>query len=199
MKSEPKVVGLTGGIGSGKTTVANYFKELGVPIYIADVEAKALMNRSKVIKRKLIQIFGEDTYENNNLNKAFIAGKIFNDKSLLEQMNSIVHPKVASHFKRWLKKQAAPYVIKEAAIIFENGSYKSLDLTITVVAPENIRIKRVIERDNSTAEKVEAIIKNQWSDAEKVKLSDFVIENISLEDTKLQVKKIHQEILKKYQ
>jgi dephospho-CoA kinase len=199
MKSEPKVVGLTGGIGSGKTTVANYFKELGVPIYIADVEAKALMNRSKVIKRKLIQIFGEDTYENNNLNKAFIAGKIFNDKSLLEQMNSIVHPKVASHFKRWLKKQTAPYVIKEAAIIFENGSYKSLDLTITVVAPENIRIKRVIERDNSTAEKVEAIIKNQWSDSEKVKLSDFVIENISLEDTKLQVKKIHQEILKKYQ
>lgn len=199
MKSEPKVVGLTGGIGSGKTTVANYFKELGVPIYIADVEAKALMNRSKVIKRKLIQIFGEDTYENNNLNKSFIAGKIFNDKSLLEQMNSIVHPKVASHFKRWLKKQTAPYVIKEAAIIFENGSYKSLDLTITVVAPENIRIKRVIERDNSTAEKVEAIIKNQWSDSEKVKLSDFVIENISLEDTKLQVKKIHQEILKKYQ
>ncbi|MCB0461073.1 MAG: dephospho-CoA kinase [Flavobacteriaceae bacterium] len=199
MKSEPKVVGLTGGIGSGKTTVANYFKELGVPIYIADVEAKALMNRSKVIKRKLIQIFGEDTYKNNNLNKPFVASKIFNDKSLLEQMNSIVHPKVASHFKRWLKKQTTPYVIKEAAIIFENGSYKSLDLTITVVAPENIRIKRVIERDNSTAEKVEAIIKNQWSDAEKIKLSDFVIENISLDYTKSQVKKIHREILKKYQ
>lgn len=197
MKATPKIVGLTGGIGSGKTTVANFFKNLGVPIYIADDEAKALMVRSKIIKRKLIQLFGEKAYVGDKLNKPFIANKIFNDEALLEKMNSIIHPKVASHFKRWLKKQDGPYVIKEAAILFENATYKSLDLVITVVAPEKERINRVIERDKSSEEKVKAIIKNQWSDAKKVKLSDFVIENINLKDTKTQVLKIHQQILKK--
>jgi dephospho-CoA kinase len=194
-----KIVGLTGGIGSGKTTVANYFKELGIPVYIADVEAKLLMKRSKVIIRKLIQLFGSETYYKGKLNKPFIANKIFNDPVLLEKMNTIVHPKVASHFKRWLKKQDAPYVIKEAAIIFENNTYTSLDYIITVIAPERTRINRVIERDGSSEERVKAIIKNQWSDAEKVKLSDFVIENIELADTKNQVINIHQKILKKRQ
>lgn len=192
-----KIVGLTGGIGSGKTTVANYFKELGIPVYIADVEAKLLMKRSKVIIRKLIQLFGSETYYKGELNKPFIANKIFNDPVLLEKMNTIVHPKVASHFKRWLKKQDAPYVIKEAAIIFENNTYTSLDYIITVIAPERTRINRVIERDKSSEERVKAIIKNQWNDAEKVKLSDFVIENIELADTKNQVINIHQKILKK--
>jgi len=198
MKATSKIVGLTGGIGSGKTTVANFFKDLGVPIYIADDEAKALMIRSKVVKRKLIQLFGEKAYFGGKLNKPFIANKIFNDKALLEKMNSIVHPKVASHFKRWLNKQDTPYVIKEAAILFENGTYKSLDLVITVTAPEKVRINRVIERDKSSEEKVKAIIKNQWSDAKKVKLSDFIIENVNLKDTKTQVLKIHQKILNKY-
>jgi len=197
MQTLPKIIGLTGGIGSGKTTVANYFKELGVPVYIADVEAKALMNRSKVIKSKLIQLFGNEAYFNESLNKPFIANKIFNDAALLEKMNAIVHPKVASHFKRWLKKQDAPYVLKEAAIIFENGTYTSLDFIITVIAPEKTRINRVVERDKSSEEKVKAIIKNQWSDAKKVKLSDFVIENIDLVKTKSQVLNIHKKILKK--
>ena len=192
-----KIVGLTGGIGSGKTTVANYFKELGIPVYIADVEAKLLMKRSKVIIRKLIQLFGSETYYKGELNKPFIANKIFNDPVLLEKMNTIVHPKVASHFKRWLKRQDAPYVIKEAAIIFENNTYTSLDYIITVIATERTRINRVIERDKSSEERVKAIIKNQWSDAEKVKLSNFVIENIELADTKNQVINIHQKILKK--
>lgn len=198
MKSTPKIVGLTGGIGSGKTTVANFFKDIGIPIYIADDEAKALMIRSKVIKRKLIQLFGDKAYVEGNLNKTFIANKIFNDKALLEKMNNIVHPKVASHFKRWIKRQNTPYVIKEAAILFENGTYKDLDLVITVIAPEKTRINRVIQRDKSSEEKVKAIIKNQWSDDKKVKLSDFVIENLNLKDTKTQVLKIHEKILNKY-
>ena len=197
MQVTTKIVGLTGGIGSGKTTVANYFKELGIPVYIADVEAKLLMKRSKVIIRKLIQLFGSETYYKGELNKPFIANKIFNDPVLLEKMNTIVHPKVASHFQRWLKKQDAPYVIKEAAIIFENNTNTSLDYIITVIAPERTRINRVIERDKSSEERVKAIIKNQWNDAEKVKLSDFVIENIELADTKNQVINIHQKILKK--
>ncbi len=197
MQVTTKIVGLTGGIGSGKTTVANYFKELGIPVYIADVEAKLLMKRSKVIIRKLIQLFGSETYYKGELNKPFIANKIFNDSVLLEKMNTIVHLKVASHFQRWLKKQDAPYVIKEAAIIFENNTNTSLDYIITVIAPERTRINRVIERDKSSEERVKAIIKNQWNDAEKVKLSDFVIENIELADTKNQVINIHQKILKK--
>lgn len=197
--SASKIVGLTGGIGSGKTTVATYFSELGIPVYVADVEAKLLMNRSKVIKRKLIQLFGSNAYTSKGLNKTFIASKIFNDALLLEKMNNIVHPKVAAHFKKWHKKQEAPYVIKEAAIFFENGSYKFLDVIITVVAPESARIKRVIQRDQSSEEKIRAIINTQWSDEEKVKLSDFVIENIDLEATKKQVHKIHKQILKKCQ
>jgi len=199
MKDTPKIVGLTGGIGSGKTTVANYFKELGVPVYTADIEAKGLMKRSKVIRRKLIQLFGEKAYSQKELNKPFIANKIFNDKSLLEKMNAIVHPKVATHFRRWLKKQDAHYVIKEAAIIFENNSYKSYDFIITVIAPEDLRLERVVKRDDSSEDKVKAIMKNQWNDADKTKLSDFVIKNLTLHDTKKQVKKIHKQILKKSQ
>ncbi|PTM07029.1 MAG: dephospho-CoA kinase [Bacteroidetes bacterium] len=195
----PKIVGLTGGIGSGKTTVTNFFSEIGIPVYIADLEAKALMTRSKVIRRKLLQLFGHEAYIEEDLNKAFIANKIFNDVSLLEKMNNIVHPKVTSHFKKWVKKQNSPYVIKEAAIFFENGTYKALDFIITVVAPETTRIKRVIARDQSSEEKVKAIIKNQWSDEEKVKLSDFVIENLDINDTKNQVKRIHEKILKRCQ
>ncbi len=191
-----KLVGLTGGIGSGKTTVANYFEELGVPVYIADSEAKALMNRSKVIRRKLIALFGNEAYIENTLNRPFIAQQIFNDKKLLNAMNAIVHPKVASHFKRWVNKQDSPFVISEAAILFENGSYKKYDYIITVTAPEDIRLQRVIKRDNSNKQKVEAIMANQWSDQEKIKRSDFVIENIDLEQTKIQVRKIHKKILK---
>ena len=192
------VVGLTGGIGSGKTTVAKMFEELGVPIYIADIEAKKLINRSKVIKRKLITLFGEEAYINNKINRVFIANQIFNNQDLLNKMNQIVHPKVASHFKRWLKKQASPFVIKEAAIFFENGSYKDLDAIITVTASIEERIKRVTQRDNSTKEKVLAVMKNQWDDKKKVELSDYVIYNTDLDSTQKQVVEIHQDILKKF-
>lgn len=190
------VVGLTGGIGSGKTTVAKQFMVLGIPVYIADEEAKKLMNTSQVIKRKLIQLFGNEAYVNDRLNKPFIANIIFNDKSYLEKMNAIVHPQVATHFKKWVLKQNAPYVIKEVAILFENDGYKQCDYVITVTAPKNIRIERLLERDATTKDKIEAIMKNQWSDEEKIKLSDYVIANIDLENTKRQVHKIHKEILK---
>jgi dephospho-CoA kinase len=190
------VVGLTGGIGSGKTTVANFFKELGVPVYIADDEAKQLMVRSKVIKRKLIALFGEDAYVDKELNKPFIASKIFRNKDYLQKMNGIVHPKVASHFKRWLKKQDSAYVIKEAAIIFEHNKEANYDFIVTVIANLDDRINRVIKRDNSNKSKIESIIRNQMSDEEKIKKSHFIIKNDSLEDTKSQVIKTHQSILK---
>lgn len=191
------IVGLTGGIGSGKTTVAKEFEKLGVPIYIADEEAKKLMNRSPVIRRELTHLFGKDAYVDGELNRPFIANIIFNDKSFLEKMNAIVHPRVGKHFNKWIFKQNAPYVIKEVAILFENGGYQACDYIITVVAPKAVRIKRLLERDNTSKEKIEAIMKNQWSDEEKAKRSHFVINNVNLDDTKAQVLQIHQEILKK--
>ncbi|WP_194768563.1 dephospho-CoA kinase [Tamlana sp. I1] len=190
------VVGLTGGIGSGKTTVAKMFKDLGVPVYIADDEAKKLMLESKTIKQELIQLFGENAYIKEGLNKPFIANIIFNDKSYLQKMNQIVHPRVAEHFKSWAIKQDAPYVIKEVAILFENGGHEACDYVITVTASKEIRIERLLERDETSVEKIEAIMKNQWSDEEKIKRSQFVIFNNTLEETREQVLKVHQEIIR---
>ncbi|MBU2930038.1 dephospho-CoA kinase [Winogradskyella psychrotolerans] len=190
------VVGLTGGIGSGKSTILKCFKSYGIPVYIADDEAKALMNRSKVIRRKLIHLFGDKAYENNVLNRPYLASKIFNDKTLLSKMNAIVHPKVAAHFKQWLSKQDAAYVIKEVAIIFENNLQNEYDYIITVVADKDLRIKRVMQRDGVSQEKVEAIMKNQWSDADKIEKSDFVIVNNTLQEAREQAENIHNNLLK---
>ncbi|GAB1857768.1 dephospho-CoA kinase [Flavobacteriaceae bacterium MHTCC 0001] len=190
------IVGLTGGIGSGKTTVAKEFTALGIPVYIADIEAKQLMNRSKVIKRKLIALFGENAYHNGELNRPYLADVIFNNKSYLEKMNAIVHPKVGRHFEKWALKQDAPYVIKEVAILFENGGNAYCDFTITVTASLNLRIERLLKRDNTSKEKIKAIMDNQWSDEKKVALSSFVITNETLEGMKRQVLDIHQQILK---
>jgi len=190
-----KTVVLTGGIGSGKTTVAKMFAALGVPIYIADDEAKKLMTTSKVVRQKLIALFGDDAYKNNVLNRPFLADSIFNNKALLEEMNAIVHPEVNTHFIEWKAKQTAPYVLKEAAIIFENGSYKNYNYIITVYAPKAVKVERVLKRDTTTIEKIEAIMKNQWSDDEKIKLSNYVIENLNLEKTKKQVHAIHLKLL----
>ncbi|GGG43044.1 dephospho-CoA kinase [Bizionia arctica] len=190
-----KVVGITGGIGSGKTTVAKQFEALGVPVYIADVEAKKLMNTSKIIRRKLIALFGEEAFFDNTLNRPFLADKIFNNASYLEKMNAIVHPKVASHFKNWVKKQKAPYVLKESAILFENGAYKFCDLVITVTAPLELRKERLLKRDDTTLEKIQAIIDNQWDDNKKIEKSQFVIVNKDLEQTQLQVQLTHNKIV----
>lgn len=186
-----KVVGLTGGIGSGKTTVTKMFSALGVPVYIADDEAKKLTNTSRIIREKLIALLGEEAYINDNLNRKFVADKIFNDKKLLETVNSIIHPEVAIHFEEWVNKQSGAYVIKEAAILFENGGYKKCDLVILVTAPEYVRIARVMKRDNTSKDKVEERIKNQWPDSKKIELADIVIDNIDLEDTQQLVNSIH--------
>lgn len=178
-----QIIGLTGGIGSGKSTVASFFAQLGVPVYIADTEAKALMNRSKVIRRKLIALFGPEAY-NDQLNTEHIAKIVFNDAAKLEALNNIVHPKVASHFKRWAQKQKTPFVIKEAAILFENGGYKQCDKTILVTAPSKIRVQRVMDRDGSDQQQVLQRMQHQWPDSKKIPLADFVIENIDLEETK---------------
>ncbi len=189
-----KIVGLTGGIGSGKTTVAKLFSELGVPIYIADIEAKRLTDSSKVIRRKLIALLGEEAYLGSKLNRKFVADKIFNNKTLLENVNAIIHPKVAAHFKKWLAKQKASYVIKEAAILFENGGYKNCDLVILVTAPKQIRIARIMLRDKASKTEIEQRMNNQWSDEKKQKLADIIIFNVDLKNTQKKVESIHKSL-----
>ncbi|WP_053971901.1 dephospho-CoA kinase [Mangrovimonas sp. ST2L15] len=191
------IVGLTGGIGSGKTTVAKMFQEFNIPIYIADDEAKKLMVTSKFIKRKLIALFGDNVYVQGQLNKPLISQAIFNDKEKLKQMNAIVHPRVGQHFDRWVKKQNTPYVLKESAILFESGGADQCDLIVTVTAPKEIRIERVLERDDSSKEKVESIMANQLGEKEKIAKSNFVIHNLNLEETQKQVREIHLKILQK--
>lgn len=190
------IVGLTGGIGSGKTTVAQEFQELGVPVYIADDEAKKIMHESKIVKRELRALFGDKAYVSGVLNKAYIAQKVFNDKNYLSQINTIIHPKVASHFQKWLQKQDAPYIIKEVAILFENGGDKYCDFIITVTATMNARIKRLLKRDPTTKEKILAIMKNQWTDEQRLKKSNFIIHNETETSTRAQVLKIHKDLLK---
>lgn len=189
-------VGLTGGIGSGKTTVANYFIELGIPVYFADKEAKQLMNSSAKIKNKLINEFGENTYQNGVLNRKYLANIVFHNKSKLSIINGIVHPAVAKHFAKWVKEQKTKYVIQENAILFENNTASNFDYIITVTAPVDVKIDRIIKRDSATKEDVLSRMNNQWDDAKKIELSDFVIDNVDLADTKKQVNRIHKKLIK---
>lgn len=185
-----KIIGLTGGIGSGKTTVANMFSEQGIPVYIADEEAKKLMDLDEIIEQVKIT-FGNEIILNKKIDRAKLAKIVFNNAEQLKKLNKIVHPTVQKHFKKWLKiHDSAPYVIKEAAILFETNGHKQCDKVITVVAPQLLRIERVVLRDKSDKESVLQRIDNQWSDEKKILLSDFVIENIDLEKTKAQVDNI---------
>lgn len=191
------VVGLTGGIGSGKTTVAGFFKELGIPVYIADEAAKNLMETSEEIRAKIIQLLGNEAYSGNEPNRKFIAAKVFNDPEKLEALNGIIHPAVASDFQQWKKKQKdSEYVLYEAAILFEKGGYKNCDFNVLVTAPMEARIDRLQKRDQSTVEEIEARMRNQWPDEKKRELADFTIENGNLSQTKEQVKTLHGIILK---
>lgn len=187
-----KIVGLTGGIGSGKTTVANFFKDLGVPVYIADDAGKRLMATSEEVKKAVIDLFGKDAYIEGSLNRKLIAAEVFNDAEKLEQLNQIVHPAVAKDFSEWLSLQEFPYVIYEAAILFEAGGYKKCDLVLLVTAPKNSRLERVQKRDQSSLSEIEARMQHQWSDEQKQELANYEILNIDLDNTESQVKNLHE-------
>lgn len=185
-----KIIGLTGGIGSGKTTVAKMFRDQGIPIYIADDEAKKIMESNEIIKQ-VQEAFGKSVIVDSKIDRAKLANIVFQNPEKLEQLNKIVHPAVQKHFKDWLKNHTtSSFVIKEAAILFETGGHKQCDKVITVVAPQLLRLERVVLRDNSDKESVLQRINNQWSDEKKILLSDFVIENVDLEKTKAQVQDI---------
>ncbi|AXG74336.1 dephospho-CoA kinase [Flavobacterium arcticum] len=186
-----KVIGLTGGIGSGKTTIANYFASLGVPVYIADEEAKKILNTPDVIT-EVVAVFGQEILTDSIPDRKKIAALVFNNPEKLQVLNNIIHPKVSEHFHDWLDiYKDAPFVIKEAAILFESGSYKNCDKIILVTAPEEIRIERVIKRDGGTAQEVRKRMANQWNDDRKKEFSDFIINNIILNDAKNQAHSIY--------
>ena len=188
-----KIIGLTGGIGSGKTMIANYLKSLGIPVYIADEEAKKLMKNAKVTQT-IKNEFGSIVFDGDSLNNEKLAQQVFSNPDKLKKLNSIVHPLVKRHFDKWVAKHKKfPYLIKEAAILFESGSYKDCDIIITVFTPIETRIQRVLERDKTNRESILKRIQNQLSDEERASKSDYVIQNITMNESKKQV----DEILKK--
>lgn len=179
-----KIIGLTGGIGSGKTTVAKYFASKGIPVYIADEAAKNIMDNREVVQ-EVQSIFSKNIIlKNGLLDRNAIRKLVFKDKSKLEQLNKIIHPKVKADFQNWLdKNKNAPFIIKEAAILFETGGQKYCDATILVTAPVETRIKRVLERDITSRENILQIINNQLPEEEKMKLATYVITNENLNIT----------------
>lgn len=185
-----KIIGLTGGIGSGKSTVAKYFQTFGIPVYIADEQAKIIAESPEIVQAVKIN-FGDEIFENEKLNREKLSQIVFNNPEKLKQLNAIIHPAVKKDFDLWVKTHAnEPYLIKETAILFESGSYKDCDFIITVTAPLETRIRRVIKRDGTTREKVLKRIENQWTDAERIAKSKFIIENINLDNTKIQIENI---------
>ena len=170
-------IGITGGIGSGKSIVGKILSTMGYPVFYSDKEAKLLMDNDETIKQSLLELLGEKAYQNNQLNKPFIAEKIFQDVALKQKVNQIVHPVVRAQFEKFTDNQESQLVFNEAAILFETGSYKNFDHFILVVADNETRIKRVMNSDNLTREQVIARMKNQWNDEQKSKLADFIIDN----------------------
>tara|TARA_B100001175_G_C19488660_1_gene631341 strand:+ start:798 stop:1373 length:576 start_codon:yes stop_codon:yes gene_type:complete len=174
-----KKIGLTGIIGSGKTTAALYFKDLGVPVFIADDCAKQLMENDDNLKNQITKLIGDSAYINGKLNKEFVSEKIFYDSMLLNHINSIVHPRVHEYFNIWISKQNFKYIIYEAALIFENNSQHIFDKIICIKTPLNLILDRINNRENYSEEKVRRILNNQISQELKCSKSDFCIENIS--------------------
>lgn len=173
-------IGITGGIGSGKSMVAKIFALLGIPIYDADTEAKKLMTSDEVLMQSIVEAFGEASYyKDGSLNRSYLSRHVFNNSENASLLNSLVHPRVSNHYQNWAKEHAIfPYVIKEAALIYESGSYEQLDKVIVVYAPKALRIDRTLRRDpQRTKEEVEAIIGKQWDDAVKIEKADYVIYN----------------------
>lgn len=177
------ILGITGGIGSGKSTISELLLILGIPVYIADLESKKLTNNSSVIRKELIKLYGKDIYNDDGLlNKIKLASIIFNDKKQLQKVNAIIHPEVKNNLREWiLNNKENDIVAYESAIMFESGFHKLTNKILTVYTPLEIRINRIIKRDNSSREKALERIKSQMDDEERIKLSDFVIVN---DDTK---------------
>jgi len=189
-----KKVGITGGIGSGKSIVCNIFRLLGIPVYPADAHAKRLMEESPDLRASLVKSFGEKVYNSDgSLDRQYLAGIVFNNVVMLEQLNQLVHPAVVEDYARWvLQFPEAPYTIREAAILFESGTWKDLDTILLVDAPEEMRIKRVMSRDGRKEAEVRAIISRQWTSEKKKEYANYIIENDESHMVIPRVLEIHQ-------
>lgn len=188
-------IGITGGIGSGKSTVARVFETLGIPVYSADDAAKRLMQEDPELKKQIIELLGESAYENGRLNRAWISAQTFGNPETVQKLNAIVHPVTIRDAASWMASQTTDYTLKEAALIFESGAEKSLDYVIGVSAPEELRIRRVMERDGSTREAIVKRMQSQLSEDEKMKRCDFVIYNDEQQMIIPQVLALHQQLL----
>ncbi|MBN9296154.1 MAG: dephospho-CoA kinase [Filimonas sp.] len=188
-------IGLTGGIGSGKSTVADIFKVLGIAIFDADAAAKNIMNVDENLKQRIIETFGAETYTDGVLNRQVLGGIVFKDPLKLEQLNALVHPATIAAAERWMTEQKGPYAVKEAALFFEAGSATGLDYMIGVTAPKALRIKRVMDRDKATRDEVLTRMARQIDDDIKMRLCDFVIINDDQQLLIPQVLKVHQQLV----
>ncbi len=189
-------VGLTGGIGSGKTTIANLFaSQFAIPIYIADTKAKELIAQDNRLQQEIKALLGEEAFVEGKYNTSFVASIVFSTPEKLQALNKLIHPYVQQDFERWREEQHSPYVIKESAILFESGSYKDCDYIITVTAPLEERICRVMLRDKIDRKTVEKRIKNQWNDENRIKLSTFVVDNGDFSRNLDKIQTIHCKIM----
>ncbi len=193
---KPLKIGITGGIGSGKTTACQIFKILGIPVFEADREAKMVMERNPKIREALILLFGKEIYlTDGTLNRALLAQKIFNDKAAINKVNGIVHPAVREWFSEWYSEQSAPYIVYEAAILFETGYYKLMDSNLLIVASREVRIARVMDRDGVTRRSVTDRMKNQWGDRAKRGLADAILRNDGKHLLTPQIITLHENIM----
>ena len=193
-----KIIGITGGIGSGKSTVVNFFKELGIPAYVADTRAKELMLESEELKADIINLLGNESYKNDEPDREYIAKQIFNDREKLAELNAIIHPAVHKDLRKWLKRikpEDTPYCIYEAAILLESSSQGICDKVVLVTSPMEKRIERVMLRDNTSRDRIKERMAHQWSDDKKKKLADIVVDNKDLDVTKREVERIHQMLI----
>ncbi len=188
-------VGITGGIGSGKTIISRLFAMMGIPVFNADYEAKSLVAANNTIRLQLISVFGTDIYlPNHTINRKKFASIIFNNEFLLKQANEIIHPVVQASFHGWSEKQVAPFVLYEAAILFESGHYREMNYNILVLAEGKVRIRRVMQRDQSSEEQVRRRMANQWADEKKIELTNFIINNNERDMVIPQVLEIYKKI-----
>jgi dephospho-CoA kinase len=188
-------VGLTGGIGSGKTLVCNILEKLGIPVYDADSQARRIMDEDSRLRKEIVELFGEEAYLDGRLNRRYLAGRVFGDQQMLKKLNKLVHPAVRKDYSRWVEHQSAPYVVEEAAILFESGADRFMNMTVLVYAPVDLRISRVMKRDRVEEGKVLERMRHQMDEEEKRKRADKVIINDEKELLLPQIIAIHHEIL----
>ena len=187
--------GITGGIGSGKSTVADIFSSFGIPVFHSDLVARRLMEEDPALRQQIQIYFGKESYQNGRLNRSFLAHLVFKDEQKLQQLNTMVHPAVIAYGKAWSLRQTTPYVIKESALFFESGSFRDIDFMIGVSVPENIRIARVKQRDGLSEEAIKARMKQQMAEQEKMSRCDVVILNDGHHSLIKQVQSLHQKLL----